>query len=162
MDPVFSAITQISIIVPDAAAYAKRFTDKYGIGPWTFTDFTDENTTERTVEGKPVPYAMRLALCDALNVQLELIQPLDSLSVYARFLKEHGPGIHHIAVQPAAGFAATLGELAEKGNPVVQSGRDSGGMQFVYVDMMKDLGLVAEICDPPEDFVPPAPDFTYP
>ncbi len=162
MGPIFSKITQVSIIVPDAKAYARRFWDKYGIGPWTFTDFDPGNTTEMTVRGEDVPYAMCLALCNQLNVQLELIQPYDDKSIYAEFLREHGPGIHHLAFDTRDPFADALADLAGLGNEIVQGGRDSGGMQFAYVDMMKDVGLVAELCDPPPDFVQPAPDSAYP
>lgn len=162
MEPLFTAITQVSVIVPDAKAYARRYNDLYGIGPWTFSDFTAETTTEMKVDGQPTPYSMRLALCDCLNVQLELIEPFDELSVYAAFLREHGPGIHHIAVAMRDGYGKTIATLGELGHPVVQSGRDSGGMDFAYVDIMKDLGIVVELCNPPPDFVPPAADFTYP
>lgn len=162
MASILKKIVQISVIVPDAKAYAKRYNDLYGIGPWAFTDFTRETTSEMEVDGKPVPYEMRLALCDCLNIQLELIQPLDELSVYAQFLREHGPGIHHIAAETRNGYRQTIAALGEKGNALVQSGKDSGGMEFAYVDMMKDLGLILELTNPPPDFIHPAPDFTYP
>jgi 4-hydroxyphenylpyruvate dioxygenase-like putative hemolysin len=32
------------------------------------------------------------------QVQLELLEPLDDESIYARFLAERGEGVHHIAV----------------------------------------------------------------
>ncbi len=64
MKPLFPKIGQISMIVDDALACAKRWNDEYGIGPWHFLHFNEENMTGMEVHGKPVEYAMDIALCN--------------------------------------------------------------------------------------------------
>jgi hypothetical protein len=163
VNPAFNKILQISVVVPDTKAYAKRYNDLYGIGPWKFMSFNDETTTNMEVNGKPVKYSMLLGLCDFFdNVQLELIEPLDDLSIYSDFLKKNGPGLHHIACATGDSFHNTIDGLAKRDIKVVQSGRDAGGMDFAYVDLMSELGIIVELYNPPPDFVMPAPDSTYP
>lgn len=160
--PAFSKIAQISIVVDDLDGYIKRFNDDYGIGPWTVMNFDKNNTKDMTVKGKRVDYSMKLALCDALNVQLELIEPTDDNSVYAEFLKKNGPGLHHLCLEPQS-YHQIIEDLAVRGiKETFLGGVDSGGMQFTYMDLTKDLGLVVELLNPPENFIPPAPDRIYP
>ena len=95
-------ITQIGIVTGDLYAMVDRYQKLYGIGPWEIRDgkkgFKDE-AEDLMVYGKRQDFKVSLALCMAGNVQLELIQPLDEYSDYARHLKEHGEGhIHHISI----------------------------------------------------------------
>jgi hypothetical protein len=160
---VFDEIAQISVIVDDVFTWVKRYNDEYGIGPWIILHFTPENTKNMTVHGKDESFEMYLALCDSLNVQLELIQPISDNSSYAEFLKSHGPGLHHMCMRSKEGHASILEKLKARGHEeTLLSGLDSGGMEFCYFDLTEDLGFIVELCNPPEDFVPLPPDFTYP
>lgn len=160
--PVFKKILQICIVVDDIYAYIKRFNDDYGIGPWTILDFNNQTVKEMVVKGKPEDYSMKLALCDALNVQLELIEPTSDNSIYAEFLRKNGPGLHHIACE-TQGYRQIMDDLASRGiTEIYQGGVDSGGMRFSYVDLTKELGFILELYDPPKDFVPPPPVDVYP
>ena len=95
MASVFKQLGQISMVVEDVMETAKIWNDEYGIGPWGFLHFTEENMTSMSVHGKNVPYAMDIALCNMYpNIEIELIAPKDDRSIYAEFLREHGPGIH--------------------------------------------------------------------
>ncbi|MDR3295772.1 MAG: VOC family protein [Clostridiales Family XIII bacterium] len=161
--PLFDKIAQVSIVVDDIRAYIRRYNDEYGIGPWKVLHFTPENTRDMVVAGQPEGFAMYLGLCDSLNIQLELIQPLSENGDYAEFLKKHGPGIHHICLGSADGYEGIQGRLAERGCvDTLLGGMDSGGMAFAYVDLTKELGFIAELVDPPADFVSPPPAFLYP
>lgn len=162
MKPIFDKILQICVIVPNVKEYAKRYNDIFGIGPWKFYTFDDDTTTNMEVNRKPVKYAMKLGLCDFFDVQLELIEPLDDLSIYSDFLKEHGPGLHHIACGTTENYHDTIEKLGKMDIPFVQSGTDAGGMDFGYVDIMRDLGLIVEMYNPPPNFVMPDPEEVYP
>ena len=160
---VFDEIEQISIVVDDIKAYIKRYNDKYGIGPWKVLHFSSENTRDMVTFGRPEPFELYLGLCDSLNVQMELIQPVSPNTTYWEFLQSHGPGVHHIAFGSKGGFSATIGKLEALGKKdILLSARDSGDMSFCYVDLMDDLGLIAELKDPPENFVCPASVWEYP
>jgi methylmalonyl-CoA/ethylmalonyl-CoA epimerase len=161
--PVFEKVTQVSIVVDDIYAYIKRFNDDYGIGPWVIMHFNKDNTRNMTIEGKPGEFEIKLALCDALNIQLELIQPMDDNETYAEFLKNHGPGIHHLCMQPAEGYKRIREILSERGySETLIGGLDAGDMEFAYVDITEDLGFIVELMNPPDGFVPPPPEDIYP
>ena len=161
--PVFDEIGQISIIVDDIKESIRRYNDKYGIGPWIVLHFTPDNTKEMTVRGKPEPFELFLGLCDSLNVQLELIQPVSKNTTYWEFLEKHGPGLHHLCLNSRKGFTSIIEKLKEYGHDVpLLNARDSGGMYFCYIDLTDDLGMIAELCDPPEDFILPEPEWKYP
>ncbi len=163
MVPIFKGIKQISIIVDDIEAYIKRYNDDYGIGPWIVMDFNKNNTSDMMVHGKPLEYSMKLGLCDALNIQLELIQPTDGNSVYAEFLRKNGPGLHHICFETSGSYEDCNAHISAKGNAeIMQKGLDSGGMEFSYRDLTADLGLVVELMNPPDNFISPPPVWEYP
>ena len=92
-------------------------------------------------------------------MQWELVEPLKGDSVYARFLAEHGPGVHHVGVGVAS-YDDTLGELAGRGKDVVLGG-EYNGITFAYLSTDDDLGVITEIFSgaPGAD---QKPDRTYP
>jgi len=71
--PIFTEVLQIGIVVDDLDAYMKRYHDDYGIGPWLVYDFNKETVRNMTIRGEKVDYYMKIALCDAHNVQWELL-----------------------------------------------------------------------------------------
>jgi methylmalonyl-CoA/ethylmalonyl-CoA epimerase len=161
--PVFDKVTQISVVVDDLYAYMKRYNDVYGIGPWIVLHFDKRNTNDMIIKGQRKNFDIKLALCGCLNIQWELIQPLDENGTYAEFLRRHGPGIHHVCLQPAEGYQEFRKFLAARGfGETLIGGTDAGGMEFSYVDLTKDLGFIAEFMNPPKDFVPPPPEDVYP
>jgi methylmalonyl-CoA/ethylmalonyl-CoA epimerase len=66
----------------------------------------------------------RLTYLDIGNTYLQLIEPLDSRGELARWLSDHGEGLHHICfgVDDPTGAAATLAP-ADAPTPVPGSGR---------------------------------------
>ena len=161
--PVFTRLAQLSIVVDDLDAYMRRYTDDYGIGPWVIMHFDHTNTHDMIIKDKKEDFDIRLAICDCLNVQWELIQPLSDNGTYAEFLKKNGPGIHHVCMEPAEGYEKTRGTLAGRGyGETLIGGVDAGGMQFGYVDLTKELGFIAELMNPPEHFIAPPPEGFYP
>lgn len=81
--------------------------------------FFEHNTVE--VHNKPLNFGFKIALYKGLNIDLELIQPLDEKGVYAEFLKEHGQGIHHIALS-FEDENDYINTVEERGNEKIQTG----------------------------------------
>lgn len=161
VDAPFTKLLQIGIVVDDLEKYMKKYTDDYGIGPWNVHDFNDKTVTERTVHGASADYRMRLALCDFLNVQWELIEPYHGESIYTEFLEEHGPGIHHVAMATSGTHDETIDLMKSRGVEVNQTG-NYGGMGYSYLDLVSELGIVVEIYNPEDGFVHPEPVAQYP
>lgn len=68
------------------------------MGPFRIIDWPppDRADLERFYHGQPANFTARMAFTEAGAVELELIQPLDGQSAWADYLREQGPGIHHI------------------------------------------------------------------
>jgi len=143
--PIFSGITQVSMVVDDVDAYIERY-EEYGIEPWGVMDVGPEHVHDMTSHGERVDYRTRVALCDCFDVQLELIQPLDDLSEYASFLKSNGPGIHHICLD-VDNFGESVAFIKKRNGSATLLTGDSAATYFEYLDLQKDLGFRAELCD---------------
>src|SRR5215204_3344075 len=87
-EPVFTATGQIGIVVRDLDATLRRYAEEFGIGPWQIFEVTPENAPDLYHDGQPVKGSARSAVAMVGNVMWELTQPLDDLSLFARFLAE--------------------------------------------------------------------------
>jgi methylmalonyl-CoA/ethylmalonyl-CoA epimerase len=143
--PLFTTILQIFIVVDDADRCVRTYRDTYGIGPWSYLDFSDAAVPHKTVRGKPSKYQLKLAVCDSLNVKLALVQPLDEHSIFAQHLRTRGPGLHHLLVTGGQSYEETLRTLQARGNQTVQGGSTANGIEYSYLDASRDLGMVIEL-----------------
>jgi catechol 2,3-dioxygenase-like lactoylglutathione lyase family enzyme len=69
------------------------------------------------------------------DTQLELIEPVRGPNIYSDFLRDNGPGLHHICVEADSleDFDATLATASEQGAEVAQQGVMPGGLRFAYL-----------------------------
>ena len=82
-----------------------------------------------TYRGAPADFVVQVAIGYSGDLQLELIAPVSGDSLYTEHLREHGPGLHHVAWEPDD-FEAAVAAAPE----VVQQGSFPGvGMEFAYV-----------------------------
>ena len=158
-EPVFTGTLQVSVVVLDLDEAMRTYVEDYGIGPWDVYEFNAGNVAGMHEGGVAVEHSWRLALALVGDVQWELVQPLEGDSVYARFLAERGPGVHHVGVG-VRDYDATIAELSDRGHEVLLGGTYNG-VTFSYLSTDCDLGVVTEIFDgaPGRD---QKPDRTYP
>lgn len=142
-EPVFTDTVQIGIVVRDLDRAVRKYVDDFGIGPWEFHEFNGGNAGDLHEYGLPVERSWRLAVTMVGHVMWELIEPLDELSVYARFLAEKGEGVHHIAVATPR-FEDAVNAQTQRGNKLPLSGTFSG-VKVAYLPTERDLGVVLEI-----------------
>lgn len=88
-----------------------------------------------TYRGEPADFVADISLSYAGDTQLELIRPVSGDSIYTEFLRDSGPGLHHICVESAGveAFWEAVDDATAHGASVVQRGEMPGGMQFAYV-----------------------------
>ena len=143
MSKIFGAITQCGYVVPDLDGAMDYWANSLGIGPWFEIDTSVfEDMVHR---GEPTPMRVRIALANSGDLQIELIQPLDTLpSPYNDFLQASGgkAGLQHVSSWPERAVFDRL--ISER--PVLFSGR-GGGTRFAYFDGAYDLGAMMEIAD---------------
>ena len=145
MDTQFAKFLQIGIIVEDIEETIKHY-EEYGVGPWRVAPLDSNEFPDFSMNGKKERLQDIMAFCNIWGFELELIQPISD-SPYMTWLKEHGPGMHHIALITRDSFDKVVAEHKEK------TGRDPWmwckdpqiGMEFAYLDLHKELGLFLEI-----------------
>ena len=153
MEPIIKKIFQICIVTADVKAMMKRYEENYGIGPWQFTDgeagFPPEKKAQKlTTRGVPGNFEISIATAKIGDMEIELIQPLDDVSDYARFLKEKGEGVHHVCV--TADNERLAARMKEQGIDELMSGTIPGAVRFVYYDATPDIGLTLEVLSEPD------------
>ena len=143
-------ITQIGIVTKDLQAMVRRYEDVYGVGPWVIADGEGGldpkyQAVDLTVNGERKDFGVSLAWAKVGDIEIELIQPLDDLSDYARFLKEHGEGVHHLSlVTDVNKFKETM---IQRNIPQLMTGRVPGVETWMYYKTEPELGMTLEIHD---------------
>lgn len=168
MEPIGTKIEQISIVVKDVKAAVRVFAEQYGIGPWLIANFGnrpgDEAFNKNAVEVKDVilrgkyvgDYGAKIGICDIGDFQIELIEPLDNKSLFSGYMREHGVGCQHMALDSALSFEQVLGKMAANGFPLSQLSKiDHGKEDCAFADHMRLLGLDIELHNRPGGFEKP-------
>ncbi len=151
MSELLQKINQIGIVTKDAKAMAKRYAEIYGITDWVIQDGENggfdpaARAQNLTTRGVRRDFEITLASGHIGDMEIELIQPLDEYSDYARFLKEHGEGVHHISL--CTNVPQFKQVMEERGIPVLLSGTIPGVETFLYYDTTPELGMTFEIHD---------------
>lgn len=155
--PKFTEVVQICSVVEDLDKTVQIYEDVYGIGPWLYTGEDDFRfyKGKTFVRGRQVDFEARIACCYALNISLEIIQPLDDKSHYAEFLREDGQTMQHMMVKPTNNDQfGLMNFLRTRGNPPLFEGW-VGSKPFTeqywcnYTDARKDLGFIIELAHGP-------------
>lgn len=162
-EAVFNKVMQVGIVVRDVHESMRKWSELYGIGPWSLYDLGPGKIDHLLVRGKPVDFAMKVALAWIGEVEIELIQPLDEKSIYHEFLREHGEGLHHLGMGTPDGSTNAERFLRSRNMKPLQSGRWSNET-WTYFDARQELGIIFELFqrEGGPDFAPPPPDETYP
>ncbi len=156
-------IAQICIIVPDIDKAVENFWDVFGIGPWNFYTYGKPLVKRMTRNGKPAEYKMRVALANAGNMRIELIEPLEGDTVYKEFVDKHGYGVHHLGVL-TENMAESIKQAEDAGMAMTQDGAGFGpddDGHYAYIDTEELIGTTIELIErpkrrnPPEKVYPP-------
>lgn len=174
MKPLFTRVLKITIVVNDADRVVKTYSDVYGVGPWSIFEFNPNNVKDMIINDKKTNHEMKIARANIGDIEIELIQPLDNLSIFAKYLKEHGERLHHIAYQ-VDDFDEAIKFFKQRKIDVYQSGNWFGKHKYAYLNSEKELGHIAEICETEPNFLKkvenkngntmitnPIPDKVYP
>lgn len=165
----FTGVNHICVATHDLDRAVRVWSDRYGVGPWRLWT-KDASNMSATVEGEPVEFAMRVALCSlSPTVRLEIIQPLDERSPYAQSLARHAgvDHIHHVRLD-VDDYADAREHLVALGLEPVLDATFTGGpgvssvVTATYLQTEAELGFLLEIGDVPAGFAMPEPDSIHP
>jgi hypothetical protein len=148
----------------------RTWADRYGVGPWHIWTYTTSDNMSAKLDGEPVDFAFRVALCDiSPTFRFEIIQPLDERSPYATSLAERGglDHIHHVRFE-VGDYDAAAERLDDLGLRRTFEGEfdaapgTRGRFVGTYFGTEGDLGFIAEIGKAPSEFTMPEPENVYP
>lgn len=144
-EPAIKKVLQIGIAVRDAEKSIETWEKVYGVGPWSVMtkEVCNEVFSDLKYYGKPAQFELIIAKTDVGGVEIELLQPVSGDSPYSDFIKEHGEGIHHIAIVHGDGFRTIVEGRGNKAQ--LNSTVESQNLKVTYYDLLEDLGLVTEV-----------------
>ncbi|SHN30258.1 VOC family protein [Gracilibacillus kekensis] len=90
-----------------------------------------------------------IAIIDVKGTRTELLMPTNNTtSPIARFIKQKGKGVHHIAYQ-VANLDKAIAELKENGIRVMEDTRrvNKHGRRLIYLNPADTEGTIIEYCD---------------
>ncbi|MCV7195042.1 VOC family protein [Mycobacterium angelicum] len=127
--------TQIAWVTTDLDATETTLTGLLGAKKWVRIPNVHFAPDSCTYRGKPADFVASISLSYLADMQLELISPVRGENIYSDFLRDHGPGLHHICIEAETQelFDAAILETTHHGAEVVQQGMMPGGIHFAYV-----------------------------
>lgn len=159
--PFFKKILEIAFVVKSVNRAVRTYADSYGIGPWQIWEFDSDSVYDMKINGKRIDYKMRVAECNIGDTYIELIEPLDDICIYSKYLKEHGEGIHHICYK-VKNFNKAIKYFKSRGIEEYQSGNWGGVLLYLYVKSEKELKQLVELWNIQTGSKWPAPIEVYP
>lgn len=143
-------INQVCIAVRDAEKKAKELYRDLGAGPWAFLIIEGPPMVEMTVRGEARDFRFKAAICEMEGCYLELIEPMDEVSIFHDFIQKKGEGMHHVGV-PVADIDSAVKEAEARGLGVLSSAKwPDGAGGFAYLDTEASFGMVVELLQRPQ------------
>ena len=140
----FEKLLQIGIVTDNVEASVAQFKN-FGFENWTEMPFESRFIPGMTLNGEPSDLRFNGAMYSDGNLEIELIEPV-SESVFMDWLREHGPGIHHLALKPVGDFDDFMAEYKAMGyEPLIEVLDGTKTRGFTYLDTFKSLGFFTEI-----------------
>jgi catechol 2,3-dioxygenase-like lactoylglutathione lyase family enzyme len=126
---------QIAWVTADLDATENWLTSMLGVRKWVRLPEVHFASDSCSYHGRPADFVANISLSYLGDMQLELIQPVRGPNIYSDFLRDSGPGLHHICVEAktAEQFDAMVSAARQHGAAVAQEGLMPGGMRFAYV-----------------------------
>ncbi|OBJ48775.1 VOC family protein [Mycobacterium asiaticum] len=126
---------QIAWVTTDLDATETALTGLLGVRKWIRMPEVHFAPDSCTYRGRPADFVAGVSLSYLGDMQLELLAPVRGENIYSDFLRDHGPGLHHICVEAESPerFDAAVADAAGHGANVVQEGTMPGGLRFAYV-----------------------------
>lgn len=136
----------IGILVHDIEKAMEYYSKELNIGPWESFGELRENAE---YYGKTHKLCYKAAMAPFGSIQLELIQPTESGSVFYDDLQARGEGIHHVCIS-VDDIDKTEAECREKGFSIIDKvpmyEMEPGfSLGFIFIDSDKIGGMKLEL-----------------
>jgi len=127
-------VNHLGVIVDDMDAAIAGFRDQLGLALAKTEVYAD---------------ILDIAFLPCGDIQVELICPREDDDPAARYLREHGPGIQHVAFE-VEDLEAALAELGERGVETLGEAPRAGADDTIiaFLDPRSFGGILVELCQP--------------
>ncbi len=127
-------VNHLGVIVDNLDDAVRAFTERLGLT----LDHTERYGDE-----------LDIAFLPCGETLVELIEPLTGQGSNADYLRQHGPGIQHVAFE-VDDLDAALAELGERGvKPLGDAPMPgAGGMRIAFLEPRAFDGILVELCEP--------------
>lgn len=152
IDPGFSKLVQVAIVVKDIEAASKRWGELLGMEVPEIRTTRPGSEVNVVYRGKPSDGQVKLTFFILGQVVIELMEPVGEGTAWKEFLDENGEGVQHIGFKVVDKEKASQA-LEKAGYPVIHQGRyDSDDGTYIYHDTQEALGVIVELLhsDPEE------------
>jgi len=130
-------LSHLGVAVQDTEKTARLLSSIWNIGTPEVFDY--EPKPEELIAGEP--FKVKLVFINFGAVPIELLQPLDDKSIWSKFIKEKGEGIHHIAFG-VSNYDEMVLKLQEQNHPMLVAATFQG-CRWCYFDTSPG-GMVVE------------------
>jgi methylmalonyl-CoA/ethylmalonyl-CoA epimerase len=130
-------LSHLGLAVKDTGRTIQFISSIWNIGTPEIFDY--EPKREELIAGEP--FKVRLVFVKFGAVPIELLQPPDDKSIWAKFIKTKGEGIHHIAFG-VSNYDEMVSKLQEQGHPMLVAASFQG-CRWCYFDTSPG-GMVVE------------------
>jgi methylmalonyl-CoA/ethylmalonyl-CoA epimerase len=124
----------------------------FGLGPWVIADCKFED--KDMIKGESLSFKTGLVKLEKLGLGrlcLEVVEPVKEGTIYDKFLKTKGEGLHHIAVMEP-NWDEIVSGIEKKGHKKLAGANTPGGGKWAYFQIDPG-GLIIEIInDKPPDW----------
>ncbi len=103
----------VAIIVDDIDKYSAAWAKVFAVDKPKVITTDAPGIAQTKYEGRPSNAGAKMAFLFARNIWIKLIEPIGPDSVWAEFLRTHGPGVHHISWE-VDDLEQTIGQLGLK------------------------------------------------
>ena len=136
-------VDQVGVVVKDVERAGKFLHEKFGIGPFSFLDFTNGKAEYKD---KEVDYKLKMGLYNFNGLVIELMQPYEGQTINndPDYLPPGGQGLHHLGffVPDAEKRAA---EWEASGAKILQRSRPTPGGLTIFLDTPEYAGILIEL-----------------
>ena len=143
-DDRLDQLRQLGYIVNSVDKHKEHFEEILEMKPFSILDNRPANEVHYENEDRMVK--IKNGLFNVGSLQVELIEVLEGKCYQGDWLKENGPGIHHLAFF-TDNLDNQIKKFEELGIEVIQTGNIMGGIKFAYAKALDTLGVDIEIVE---------------
>jgi Glyoxalase/Bleomycin resistance protein/Dioxygenase superfamily len=140
-----NSIVKIGIVVQDAVKTAMKYAEIFGVGPWVFTDKSEDGNDLPVDVAHDHPSVTRCAVAEFAGLQVELFQPISGTSTYSKFLESRGEGVHHAGLGNMDAYEDAKDALNAQSMALASSESGIGDPDLFYTKTQQTLGTIFEL-----------------